>query len=86
MTASRSLDELLALHEDPYYRLSAREIEELVVHTNALRAQLAAVQDLIKPQWRTIPSDIPVPSVDSFREGRNWMIDRIRAVLSEENP
>lgn len=45
---------------------------------------LAKVRDLVKPQWRIVPTDLPDTTADAFTAGRNWMIDRIREALSIE--
>lgn len=45
---------------------------------------LSKVRELVAPQWRKVPVEvIPDSPVMAFREGRNWMIDRIREVLGE---
>jgi hypothetical protein len=45
---------------------------------------LAKVRDLVKPQWRIVPADLPDTTAEAFTAGRNWMIDRIREALSNE--
>lgn len=44
----------------------------------------AAVEALCEPQWRTVPvADLPDDVVGAFVMGRNWMVDRLRALLAE---
>jgi hypothetical protein len=43
---------------------------------------LGEVRRLVAPQWRPVPMElVPDAPVMAFREGRNWMIDKIREVL-----
>lgn len=46
---------------------------------------LEAVATLAAPQWRAIPPSVVDidDTFDAWRDGRNWMIDRIREVLED---
>lgn len=59
-------------------------VEEMVAdEVESAIAQLEAVRTEIDPQWRSVPHDLPDTSLEAFTAGRNWMIDRLRAVLGD---
>lgn len=46
------------------------------------RATLAAVAQLVAPQWRHVATDLPDVPMEAWVAGRNWALDRVREVLA----